>query len=114
MEFEGYFRFILALIFVLALIGVFGLLARRMGLGFPTPGKKGKGRRLSVIEVMTIDPKRRLVLCRRDESEHLILIGGGADVVVEGNIPARPFSEVLNDSVGGPPPGPDPVTEDSR
>jgi flagellar protein FliO/FliZ len=114
MEVEGYFRFILALIFVLALIGVFGLLARRFGLGFPTPGKKGKGRRLSVIEVMTIDPKRRLVLCRRDDTEHLILVGGGADVVIEGNIPARPFSEVLNDSVGGVSSRPGPGAEDSR
>ena len=83
MEWQGYIRFALALIFVLALIGVLTALARRMGIGFRGPGRGPKGRRLAIVEVLALDPKRRLVLVRRDRTDHLLLLGGGTDVVVE-------------------------------
>lgn len=101
MEIEGYFRFLLALIFVLALIGVFAALARRLGFGFPTATGKGKGRRLSVTEVMNVDAKRRLLLVRRDNIEHLVLVGGGSDMIVEGGIRAPAFAAALEDAVQG-------------
>jgi hypothetical protein len=41
-----------------------------------------------VVEAATIDAKRRLVLVRRDEVEHLLLIGGGTDLVIEHAISA--------------------------
>lgn len=90
MEFEGYLRFVLALAFVLGLIGVLALLAKRFNLGFPTPMKTGKGRRIRVIEVQPLDARRRLVLLRRDAVEHLVLIGPGQDLVIERGIPAPP------------------------
>ncbi len=83
MEFEGYFRFFLALVFVLALIGVLTALARRFGLGYRGAPKRGKGRRLSIVEAIPIDAKRRLVLLRRDATEHLVLLGGGSDLLIE-------------------------------
>jgi hypothetical protein len=51
-----------------------------------------------VIDQATVDGRRRLVLIRRDNVEHLLIIGGPTDVVVEQNIlraaavqaPARP------------------------
>jgi flagellar protein FliO/FliZ len=43
-------------------------------------------RRLDIIEQAVIDPKRRLVLVRRDNVEHLIMIGGPVDVVIESGI----------------------------
>ncbi len=47
-------------------------------------GVRGRrGNRLSISEYYEIDKTRRLVLVRRDEVEHLILIGGNQDVVVE-------------------------------
>ena len=40
MEFSGYLRFLLALVFVIGLIGAFAVVARRMGLGFPNTAIK--------------------------------------------------------------------------
>ena len=42
--------------------------------------------RLSVIDAAIVDDKRRLVLVRRDNVEHLVLIGGPQDVVIESGI----------------------------
>jgi hypothetical protein len=46
-----------------------------------------------VIDAATVDGRRRLVLIRRDNIEHLLMIGGPTDVVIEPNIvraaPAR-------------------------
>ena len=94
MGFESYLRFFLALVFVLALIGVFAALARRFGLGYRRPDMRGKRRRLQLVEVMPVDTKRRLLLVRRDATEHLILLGSGPDVVVESGIPATDFAGV--------------------
>ncbi|MGI9352728.1 MAG: flagellar biosynthetic protein FliO [Rhizobiaceae bacterium] len=42
--------------------------------------------RLSITDSSAVDDKRYLVLVRRDNVEHLVLIGGPTDVVVESNI----------------------------
>ncbi len=42
--------------------------------------------RLAVVDAAMVDNQRKLVLVRRDDVEHLILIGGPTDVVVEQNI----------------------------
>lgn len=88
MEFDAYFRFALALVFVLALVGLLGFAIRRFGMGRTVPRARGKDRRLHVVEVAALDSKRRLVLVRRDRTEHLIILGPGNDVVVETGIPA--------------------------
>ena len=91
MEFD-YPRFLLALIFVIGLIGLLTLLARRFGFGAIrlSPAFMGKGRngksRVSIVEATSIDARRRLVLVRRDDTEHLILIGANSELVVERNI----------------------------
>jgi hypothetical protein len=41
---------------------------------------------LAVMDATPVDSHRRLLLVRRDDVEHLILIGGPTDVVVEQNI----------------------------
>jgi hypothetical protein len=41
---------------------------------------------LAVIDAATVDGRRRLVLIRRDNIEHLLMIGGPTDLVVEPNI----------------------------
>ncbi len=90
METESYLRFVLALAFVLGLIGLLAMLAKRFNLGFPTPMKTGRDRRLAVVEVAPIDSRRRLVLLRRDGVEHLVLLGPGQDVVIESGIVPPP------------------------
>lgn len=72
---------------LLALVVVFWIY--RMRSGGPVTGLGGRGRResrLAVVESAMVDTKRRIVLVRRDDVEHLILIGGPADVVVESGI----------------------------
>ncbi len=46
--------------------------------------------RLAVVDHANVDGRRRLVLVRRDNIEHLIMTGGPVDVVIETGIPARP------------------------
>jgi hypothetical protein len=43
--------------------------------------------RLGVTEQVSIDGRRKLVLVRRDDVEHLLMIGGPVDLVVEDKIP---------------------------
>ena len=92
---EGYaLKIVLGLIFVLALIALAAWLVRRFGsehLG--TGPARGRQPRLAVIDAASVDGRRRLVLIRRDNVEHLMMIGGPTDVVVEANIVrgAAPF-----------------------
>jgi flagellar protein FliO/FliZ len=46
----------------------------------------GAGKRLSLVEMAPIDGKRRLVLVRRDDTEHLLLLGLSGELVVESGI----------------------------
>lgn len=94
----SYVRFLLAFLFVIGLIGLFTLLLRRVGFGGVrlSPGFKGKGRpqrRLAVTEVANVDGRHRLVLVRRDDTEHLILLGHSGDLLIEGNIRASGTTE---------------------
>lgn len=92
-----YMKFMLALIFVLALIGMATVLARRFGLGMPIYKKSTAERRLAIVESLNIDGKRRLVLIRRDDTEHLLLLGTSDDLLIERAIkpPANAFSKSL-------------------
>ncbi|MCX7350062.1 MAG: flagellar biosynthetic protein FliO [Alphaproteobacteria bacterium] len=49
-----------------------------------------RGQRLGISEYYEVDKLRRLVIVRRDNAEHLILIGGPQDIVIEQNIGAAP------------------------
>ncbi|SDJ77563.1 MULTISPECIES: flagellar biosynthetic protein FliO [Bradyrhizobium] len=79
--------FLFAFIAVLALIGVAAWLVRRFAtnrLGANT--NRGRMPRLAVIDAAAVDGRRRMVLVRRDNVEHLLMIGGPSDIVVESNI----------------------------
>ncbi len=79
--------FFLSFVAVLALIGLAAWLVRRFAgnrLGANT--NRGRMPRLAVIDAAAVDGRRRLVLVRRDNIEHLLMIGGPTDIVVEPNI----------------------------
>ena len=80
-------RFFIAFVVVFALIGLTAWLIRRFGSG-ALGGQNARGRapRLAVIEAGAVDGRRKLVLIRRDNVEHLIMIGGPTDILVEANI----------------------------
>lgn len=84
---------LLFIIFIAGLLVVGGLLLRGyLTNGSPTSALTGPffapkpEKRLEVTDQATIDGRRRLVLIRRDDVEHLIMTGGPVDVVVETNI----------------------------
>lgn len=85
MELMEYLRFGLALLFVIGLISACSWFGRRMGLA-PRISNKSGVRRLSVIEVQSVDAKRKLVLIRRDNAEHLLLLNGERDLLIESGI----------------------------
>jgi flagellar protein FliO/FliZ len=84
MDLIDYGRFLAALLFVLGLIGLTAWLARRFRLGTGAP--HGAARRLAVLETLPLDARRKLVLIRRDASEHLLLLSPNGDRLVEGGI----------------------------
>jgi flagellar biogenesis protein FliO len=79
-------RFFIAFLVVLALIGLTAWLVRRFGSNRLGNAARGRQPRLAVIDAASVDGRRRLVLIRRDNTEHLLMIGGPTDVVVETNI----------------------------
>ena len=93
-------KILLFLVVVLGLLAVAFWLLRRFGGGrLGSAAARGRQPRLALIDQAAIDNRRRLVLIRRDNVEHLLIIGGPTDVVVEQNIvraaaaalaPARP------------------------
>ncbi|MFL6800132.1 MAG: flagellar biosynthetic protein FliO [Xanthobacteraceae bacterium] len=80
-------RAIIGAVLVASLLGVvFWLVKRFAGERLSNTGGRGRQPRLAVIDAASVDGRRRLVLIRRDNVEHLLMIGGPTDVVVETNI----------------------------
>lgn len=85
----SYIRFLLALVLVLGLIAVLAWAARRFGFAARSVGGLRSRRRLTISEILPIDARRRLVLLKRDEVEHLVLLGPTQDLLIE-TLPASP------------------------
>lgn len=75
---------LLALLLLLLAVKLF----RSLTAGTFIAGGRNRRARLAVLDATAIDNQRRLVLVRRDDVEHLILIGGASDLVVERDIHA--------------------------
>ncbi|WP_045836667.1 hypothetical protein [Hyphomicrobium sp. 99] len=62
-------------------------------------------RRLEVVDHATVDGRRKLILIRRDDVEHLIMTGGPVDLVIETGInsASRPHVTAPNEVVAAPP-----------
>jgi flagellar protein FliO/FliZ len=72
-------KILAAFVVALAMLAAGAYLVRRFRLARTEP-------RLALIDAASVDGRRRLVLVRRDNVEHLLLIGGPTDVVIEPNI----------------------------
>lgn len=61
----------------------------------PSPfvrGGRNRQPRLQVLDAAAVDTRRRIVLIRRDNVEHLVMIGGPTDIVIESGIgDERPY-----------------------
>lgn len=79
---EPYIDYIIIAAIAIAALVLLVVLSR--AFGGRVRGRKGK--RLGVSEYRELDQSRRLMLIRRDDVEHLILVGGGQSLVIEQNI----------------------------
>ncbi len=80
---------IIALALVLLLVVIAGLILRRVaGGGLKLTGQANRARqpRLGIVDIFEMDRQRQLVLLRRDNVEHLVMIGGPNDLVIEASI----------------------------
>src|SRR3954452_6111019 len=75
---------LVVLIFIAVIYGLYRLVfAHRLR----APGAaRGRAPRLGVVDVFGLDGQRQLVIVRRDNVEHLLMIGGPNDLVVESQI----------------------------
>ncbi|RVI01981.1 histidine kinase, partial [Sinorhizobium meliloti] len=67
---------------LLCLVAVLRLMRNKPSSPF-VRGGKNRQPRLAVLDAAAVDTRRRLVLVRRDDVEHLIMIGGPTDIVIE-------------------------------
>ena len=114
MDLIDFSRYFAALLVVLGLLGGFALLARR---GWIPGGMQGLSsfsalsgakpeRRLSVKETLILDPRRRMVIVRADDEEHVVLLGPERETLVSSR-PAKAepvFEPVAPDRPGEPAP----------
>ena len=83
MEFMEYSRFFLALGFVVGMIWVIAYILKRTGLDKRLRGVTGQNGRLAVVDVLYLDPRRKLTLVRADAREYLLLIAGDTAQVID-------------------------------
>jgi flagellar protein FliO/FliZ len=87
-----FLRAVGALLIVFGLLAAFAVLLRRYGhklTGLTLPGTGEQTSRLAVVESKLIDARSKLVLVRRDNIEHLLLISATNTTVVETQIEAK-------------------------
>lgn len=92
MDVQSLIRLAAALGAVLGLVLLAAWAMRRFGLAGIAQPKAGTARRLSVVEARTLDARRQLVLVRRDNVEHLLVLSPAGETVVEAGIPVKPES----------------------
>lgn len=76
----------IVLVLALALVLLFWIFRKIAGAN-QVKAPRTRKPRLSVTDAAVVDDKRRLVLVRRDDIEHLVMIGGPTDIVIEQGIP---------------------------
>ena len=83
-----------AILFVIAL-GALVVWAFKTFFGRPSAHGflRPRDKRLGVVETASVDARRKLLLVRRDDVEHLIIVGGPVDMVIETGIKGRPHLE---------------------
>ena len=83
-------NYLIAFVVIFAVLALAALAIRRFTGGRLAMTGQDRGRarqpRLGIIDVYDLDRQRQLILLRRDNVEHLLLIGGPNDVVIETNI----------------------------
>ena len=111
MDITTYIKAFLGLAIVIGLIMGFAYVLKRMGFGDALRGPLGRKRRLSTVEAVMLDSRHKAILLRRDDVEHLVLVGPNTSQVIEQGIPAPPPAAPPGDT---PPVEPTPATRFSQ
>lgn len=90
-------RVIFGLLAVIGLIGIAAIAARKAGLLTAAGGLSGH-RRLSVTETLSLDARRKLVILKCDDREHLVILGAQSETMLDDNLntPARELVDTPN------------------
>lgn len=114
MEFTTYFKAFLGLAIVLGLILGLSWVLKRFGLGDSLKGPLGRRRRIATVEAIMLDGRHRAVLLRRDDVEHLVLVGPNTSQVIERGIPVQETPPVPPAATDAPPTDATPATRFSN
>lgn len=76
-------KYVLSLILVLSLMGGLWLVLKKAGMGGAPFMRSAAKKRLSIVEILPLDPKRKAVILRCDDQEHLVILGQTGETVVE-------------------------------
>ncbi|MCJ2128655.1 hypothetical protein [Methylobacterium sp. E-045] len=82
-------QFLIIFAVIFAVLAAIVLVFRRFsgrGMALSKSGPRGRQPRLGIVDIYELDRQRQLILLRRDNVEHLLLVGGPNDVIVERNI----------------------------
>ncbi len=90
-------RILFGFVAVLGLIALSAFAARKLGLASATGGM-AKKRRLAIVETLAIDARRRVVIIKCDDTEHLIVLSATGETVVERNLDGLPASDAVIES----------------
>ncbi|MEM7650772.1 MAG: flagellar biosynthetic protein FliO [Pseudomonadota bacterium] len=85
-EWPALVKMFAALFFVLGLMGGLSLILKKLGLSGPAV-KAGQKSRLSLIESIPLDNRRRLAIIQRDDVQHLVILGPNGETVIETGLP---------------------------
>lgn len=88
------------LAFLVAALLVLIIVRMLFGGRLRMPGGRARQARLGIVDAFDLDRQRQLIIVRRDNTEHLIMIGGPNDVLIESEIvrvEARDFRDGRRD-----------------
>lgn len=74
-----------AFVFVIGLMYLFSYIMKRTGVANSLAAVKSEAR-LKIVEFLPIDHSRKLVIIKRDNKEHLLLLGSNNETVIETDI----------------------------
>ena len=84
MDWMNYLQFAIALLVVLALMGLLTLALKKLNLA--QSGMHGKGNRIKIIEQRMIDSRHKVAIIRCDDKDHLVILGQNGNTVIKADM----------------------------
>ena len=81
-----FLKLLIALGVVLTLMGGLAFILKKLGLSADRAIKSSDKRRLTLVESLPLDARRRLVIVKCDDKEHLVVLGHNSETVVDQDI----------------------------